>query len=572
MASSLDTQVITAPQNEPVFIGDTLVTPTGGAQGTLADKLAGGGGATGATGATGAGGATGPTGSGGGGGGSSITLTAGTDLAAGTAVAINSSGDAVQTWGPAPNIPGVVTLIPNTAVANTNENLSASINLQDSTHFLGWVNADTAIVVAASVSGTIITVGTPVAAPADTTIYDLATLSDALFVGLGNASPAAVFAASISALAITVGAAANTDVNGNAGIVALNSTTFVVAGAASGPNIQAGTVSGTTITLGAAINVGSQNLGNAQLAALSSSLFVLAYNDAANDQNLTVVAGTVSGTTVTLGTPVVVADTTVSANPAIAALSATSFVVLFPNGPGAAGSLAQAVVGTVATRTVTLGTPVIVAQSYEPSDLGANGVQIPRPSIAVIDSTHVAFGAGPALPQVYTVSGTTLSAGAISTVSNALARANSLGNGLQINSVVAAGSELVVVDGLSSVFEIGQSGGAVSPYFEHGNLVNYGLSPLTSSTVLAWFQDLSTNLQARVITVEPISPGGPVGFVASSVTDGDPATVNISGITGGFTGLTTGTEYFVSGDGTITTANTGHPAGVAVSSTEILIA
>lgn len=43
MASSLDTQVITAPQNEPVFIGDTLVTPTDGTQGTLADKLAAGG-------------------------------------------------------------------------------------------------------------------------------------------------------------------------------------------------------------------------------------------------------------------------------------------------------------------------------------------------------------------------------------------------------------------------------------------------------------------------------------------------------------------------------------------------
>ncbi len=63
MTASPDTQVLTSPQVEPISSDDILVTPTGGTQGRLADKLASGGGtgATGPTGATGAG-ATGPTG------------------------------------------------------------------------------------------------------------------------------------------------------------------------------------------------------------------------------------------------------------------------------------------------------------------------------------------------------------------------------------------------------------------------------------------------------------------------------------------------------------------------------
>lgn len=41
MAEAPDSFVITSPQNEAESIGDTLITPTGGAQGRLADQLGG---------------------------------------------------------------------------------------------------------------------------------------------------------------------------------------------------------------------------------------------------------------------------------------------------------------------------------------------------------------------------------------------------------------------------------------------------------------------------------------------------------------------------------------------------
>ena len=66
MAASPDNLVVTGQTFQQISLDDLLVTPTGGTQGRLADKLAlvGPGGPTGAAGATGSAGATGATGTG----------------------------------------------------------------------------------------------------------------------------------------------------------------------------------------------------------------------------------------------------------------------------------------------------------------------------------------------------------------------------------------------------------------------------------------------------------------------------------------------------------------------------
>lgn len=60
MAVSPDSLVVTGQTLQQISLDDLLVTPTGGTQGRLADKLA----ALGATGTRGATGSTGPTGTG----------------------------------------------------------------------------------------------------------------------------------------------------------------------------------------------------------------------------------------------------------------------------------------------------------------------------------------------------------------------------------------------------------------------------------------------------------------------------------------------------------------------------
>lgn len=488
------------------------------------------------------------------GGGGSVSLTADTDIAAGTSVSVNSAGNAVQTWGPAPNIAGVVSIIPASLIGAP---YFAYINPQDATHFIGWTTingAALAAVVACSISGDSISSGTPVVLE-DLSLYNIIPLSNSLFVGFGG-EPAQVIAGTISSLAITLGTDIEvSDIGYGATGIALNSTTFLMAGGISGPNIQAGTVSGTAITLGTAVNVGTENVAKPQMVALSASLFVLAYGDGAGSNNLTLVAGTVSGTTITLGTPVAT-DLTIQQCAGIAKLSATKFVVLALDG---ISTSYQALVGSVSTTTTTLGAPLAVSgPSAVPPDLGANGTDIPHPSIAVVDATHVAFGAGKTLPKIYTVSGLTLSGPSPSFAVAA------------IDSVVTAGSLLVVSDTLANVYEVDQTTGRQSPIFPHVNLSQYGLSPITSTTVLAWFFNNLLDLQTRVITVKPIA-SAPIGCVADDVTSGDSATVTLSGACDGFSGLTPGTQYFANGDGTLTSADTGHSIGFAKTATQLIV-
>lgn len=208
----------------------------------------------------------------------------------------------------------------------------------------------------------------------------------------------------------------------------------------------------------------------------------------------------------------------------------------------------------------------------------------------VIDSTHVAIGAGGVLPQTITVSGTSLSVPtAIPLSSDSVAPAamsnsiflptapglsntnnpNTVGS-LAINSVVNCGGTLMVVDGASAVYEVSSSG-ARSPNVIHPDLWDYGLSPIDSTHALAWFLDFNMNFKGRVITLEAINASPPIGCSASAVTSGNPATITLSGACAGFTGLTPGAQYYANGDGTLTTANIGHPMGVAKDTATLLV-
>jgi hypothetical protein len=530
----------------------------------------------------------------GGGGGSTFTLTASGNIAAQSAVSVNSSGQAVQTWGPAPNIAGVQTIFPATLLPGNIQrtNCATAIFPQDATHFLAWLvsfgqSTNVSALCACSVSGETITVGTPVTS-SNPLFYTTLGLSDSLFVTVDQLT-GDVIAGSISGLVITLGSAVSSGLSGGGfyGLQALSATSFVIAGSSSGM-VAVGTISGTTITMGAAVTIGSGNMSDVSAAVLSPTLFVLAYNDGANSNAMTFVAGSVSTRTVTLGTPVALADTAVASTYlAIEKLTATSFVAAFSNAALVSdsnlfGSL-DAVVGTVSTLTLTLGAPKIIAPVFAGVTLNLS-VGDAQPSIAVIDSTHVAFGAGPALPQVYTVSGTSLTAPSSliylpAAIQGHLAIGNNPSNSsglyyetLVINSVVAAGTSLVVVDGGANVFEVDQSTSTVSPSIQHAGLTNYGLNPLTSTTVLAWFFDYGGNFQARVIGVEPINATPPIGVTALGATSGNPVTIQNSGALTGLSGLTPGAAYYSNGDGSLVTANTGHKVGTAISATALAVA
>lgn len=570
--------------NIPNLTGNEVVPLQSGAgstQTTTQDiaNLAGGGGQTGPTGPTGSGatGATGPTGSGGGGGGSSITLTAGTNLAAGTAVAINSSGDAVQTWGPAPNFAGVVTAIPVSALGP----LQSSMVALGANNFVAFGNNGNGVgaMMAISRSGTALTLGT---LNTSITVALIVPLSSSTFIAVDIGG--AAFFCSVSGGVITIGSAAVTSQAPIAG-GSLTSSAFVLI-LANGEAIV-GTVAGSTITFGTPETLGSGQFinGSAQLNILTATLFVVTFGDEGNDGEMSAVACTVSTRAITVGSAAAISDSGAQSVSAAAALSASAFAAAWTG----SGGVSVAVAG-VAGTTVTWGAPEVLSSlgvqwGANTGPLNGGSTAYPPINLLPLSATQViAVGLG-VLPQVCTVSGTSLTVPTPIPLSNngngnvtnvlgpAVLSTGVIANSSSaiINSIVATGSDFMVSDGASNVYET-DGAGNVSPYIQHAALFNYGLTAADSTHVVGWFNDFTGNFLARVISFEPLNSSGPIGFVASPVTNGNPATVNISGVTGGLTGLTAGAEYFISGDGTLTTLDTGYKAGVAVSTTEILIA
>lgn len=546
-------------------IASVITGPTG-VQGDI--------GITGPTGVSGEG-FTGPTGPSS----NTITLTAGTDLAAGTAVAINSSGQAVQTWGPAPNVSGVEVLISGIISGGP---AITSLNMLSSNIFVGWAyslgNPLVASLVAGSIDDITLTVGPINTSVVESIDFVLPMSSSAFVVVDQNGNTAAC---NISSLNITGGTPIEI---GNSSVVAqrLSDTTFVVL--LVDGTVVIGIITIDVISFGTPVSIGNISNTAGQIEVLSSTSFVVVFGDANTAGQLTAVVCTVAVDVITVGTPSIITGTSASNFSQPGVISASSFVVgWITNGQSNSSATAYAAVATVSDTDIVWGDPVILSYMSQPpfilqqSSDELSG-QIPFYSVAVIDSTHIAFGMGGVLPQICTISGNTLIVPSPIPLDN---RGTPSINGiifspgqsptsLSINSVVSCGSNIMVSDGISNVYEVDNSGN-VSLYFEHADLWNYGLSPIDNSHALAWFNDFNANFLARVITYEPITESGPIAFVASDTTMGSDAIIYDSGICPGFTDLIPGQRYFINGDGTITVANSGHLAGVAKSATELII-
>jgi hypothetical protein len=508
--------------------------------------------------------------SGGGGGSNTITLTADTDIAAGTAVSINSSGHAVQTWGPAPNVANLATLLGGNGVAEPYFQAVLVLNASQSVIFdLGPSDAGNGAQ-PFSISSEVITAGvidtqTPSKSPRSSTgsvnINQVAAaLTGSLFIVAyqdpGNSNNITVAAGSIAANVITYGtpvqvAAQALGGNGTLQIFKLDASHFFIISQLNDGSLvaNAGSVSGTTITLGAPQTIAViSTYDNFFASVLSSSAILISYNDSTASNIATLLVATVSGTALTLNATATVSGT---AGPsAVTALSATSF--------GLIDNSATIYAGSISGTTISTGAGVEAGVGSSENLLFALGT-----------STLVNFGIG--APNFFSVSGTTVS----KTSGGAL-----LDNGLGGNPInfpaVLSSSMLMFSDGNFSIYEQDNTG-LVSPPVKHFGLTGYWFYTLDATHALAVL-GISTGANspstyaARVINAEAITPSGPVAFASSAVTSGNSGTFTTSGSVSGFSGLTVGTPYYVNGDGTLTTANTGHKAGVALSATELLSA
>jgi hypothetical protein len=275
-----------------------------------------------------------------------------------------------------------------------------------------------------------------------------------------------------------------------------------------------GTVSGTSISFGSTSKFEAENTRHTDIAHdPDAGKTVIAYMDQGNSSYGTAVVSTVSGTSISFGTPVVYESSSTNDNSVVYDTNSNKMVIAYSDGGNS--SYGTAVVGTVSGTSISFGTPVVfhaagyILQPICTFDAGSNKVVIVYMDNAN-DGRYV----------VGAVSGTSISFDASSLVESNATFSN-----------------------------------------ESFWVSNIGLN----KNSIVYRDDASSNVgRAVVLSLEQR------GEVAS----GGAATVDIIGsLSTNQGGLTAGQQYFVQTDGTIGTT-AGDPsvlAGTAISATELVV-
>ena len=404
--------------------------------------------------------------------------------------------------------------------------------------YLDAGNSDAGTAVVGTVSGTSISFGTPVVYTASiestggSIVYDSANEKVVIaYRDAGNSAYGTAIVGTVSGTSISFGSAVvfNSTSTGwiSAGYDSTNSKVVIAyRGTSSYGRAIVGTVSGTSISFGSETVFESADTRYISVAYDSSNeKIVIAYDDYGNSEHGTAVVGTVSGTSISFGTPVVF-------NAAMSRYIGATFdsnnnkVVIGYQDCGNS-CYGTAIVGTVSGTSISFGSEVVFES--------ANGTLYIKPVfdsnagkvvIAYRDDGNSSYGT----VIVGTVSGTSISFGSASVFESA--------NSTYISAAFDSTNNEVVI-----------------AYSDEGNS-NYGTSIV--------FQNASTNLTSSNF----------LGFSNAAYTDGQTATVQIAGaVDDAQSGLTTASVHYVQNDGTLSTS-AGTPsveAGLALSATEIAI-
>jgi len=168
--------------------------------------------------------------------------------------------------------------------------------------------------------------------------------------------------------------AGQTSLNESKALTRLTDTTFVIAFEDASDSSKAkaivGTVSGTNISFGSPVTYATANSSKYNtVAALSSTKIVIAYSDTPSSppEDGEVIIGTVSGTSISFGSATQY-DASRVIRHTVAALSDTKFIIAYCD-DRIGNNYATAIAGTVSGTNITLGSPVIFRSSDEANDL-----------------------------------------------------------------------------------------------------------------------------------------------------------------------------------------------------------
>ena len=327
-----------------------------------------------------------------------------------------------------------------------------------------------------------------------------------------------------------------------------------------------GTVSGTNISFGSPTVFDTDNAFINTVYDSNAQKIVISYNDGGNSDYGTAVVGTVSGASISFGTPVVFATSDTRINDIAYDSAAQKVVVAYRN--FAASDAGTAVVGTVSGTSISFGTPVVFDSG------GTDRLSVTYDTVA--DAVVIFYGDkansyyGTAI--VGTVSGTSISFGTkqvfesaeireFGATYDAVAQRAVLGyrdvGNTERGTIIAA-----QVDGTTMTF------GTAEVFAQDPRHINATYDSDQERVVFAYDDENASRGRSCVVEV------GYENITRAEVASGSKATIDIgSAISTNQVSLTAGQQYFVQTDGTLglTAADPSVIAGTAVSATDIIV-
>ena len=334
-----------------------------------------------------------------------------------------------------------------------------------------------------------------------------------------------------------------------------------------------GTVSGTSISFGSPTQFNSgANYAYDVAAAFdnSNNKVVVAYRDNGNSSYGTAAVGTVSGTSISFGTPVVYESANASQNAVVFDSSNNKVAIAFKDGGNS--DHGTAIVGTVSGTSISFGSAVVFNAGETSQIVGAFDSSNNKVVLAYRDNGNSDQGTA----IVGTVSGTSISFGSEVIFNAANTQGTSAVFDTNANKVLISyedrgdsdiGKFIVgTVSGTSISFDTETAFSGSNAVFQTGAAFDSN----ANKVVIAYANDTHSDDRGEAV-VTNIST---IATTRGQVADGGHALVDTQGaISDNQIGLTPAQSYFVQNDGTLgtTAADPSVFAGTAVSATKLIV-
>jgi hypothetical protein len=331
-----------------------------------------------------------------------------------------------------------------------------------------------------------------------------------------------------------------------------------------------GTVSGTSVSFGSSTVF--ESAASSWISATFDSTnnkVIIAYQDQGNTQSPTAVVGTVSGTSISFGTPVVFGSS--YSNYISATFDSTNGKVVVSYPDAGNSSYGTSLVGTVSGTSISFGTAVVfesancqyIASTYDSTnnkivisyqDIGNSnyGTAV----VGTVSGTSISFGSA----VVFESATTTFTSAVYDSTNNKIVISYSDGGNSSYGTAIVG-----TVSGTSISF-----GSAVAlNAAEAGNIAS-AYDSANGKVVTVYRDGGSTDGTSVVFAVTSSNNTDFIGITAEAISDTATGPVNVyGGINEAQTGLTIGSDYYVQNDGSLSTTASSVKAGQAISATTI---